>query len=409
MASVAVSENQDLNLSLPRSRGRVGVGAVVVGGDFLGLGIVRSLGRQGIPVCVVDDERSIARYSRFTSLNLRVDDLRDPDRAIDSLLEVGARYRLNGWVLYPTRDETVAALAARREELAHVYRLTSPPWDVVRWAWDKRNTYALARMLGIPTPRTWYPTSPSDLDAVDGDGPFVVKPAIKEHFFYATGAKAWRANDRRQLYELYGKATKIAGEGEIMIQELIPGTGTQQFSYCAFFKDGRALGSMVVRRRRQHPPDFGRASTYVETLDIPELEQMSLRLLKEIGFYGMVELEYKLDPQDARYKLLDINARAWGYHSIGLAAGVDFPYLVYADQMGATLEPRRGAAGVRWVRLLTDTPTALVELRGRTLDWRSYLASLGRARVEAVFSLRDPLPWFAELALSPYLMMKRGF
>jgi D-aspartate ligase len=52
-----------------------------------------------------------------------------------------------------------------------------------------------------------------------------------------------------------------------MVQELIPGGGSQQFSYCAFFRDGEAVGKMVVRRRRQHPLEFGRASTYVETVD----------------------------------------------------------------------------------------------------------------------------------------------
>ena len=35
-----------------------GVGAVVIGGGCQGLGIARSLGRYGIPVCVVDDEIS---------------------------------------------------------------------------------------------------------------------------------------------------------------------------------------------------------------------------------------------------------------------------------------------------------------------------------------------------------------
>jgi len=384
-------------------------GAVVVGGDFLGLGIVRSLGRHGIRVCVIDDERSIASFSRFTSLSVRVPNLRDPDRAVMALLEVGRRHQFQGWVLFPTRDETVAAIAANRERLSEIYRLTSPPWDVVRWVWDKRNTYMLAARLGIPTPRTWYPASSMDLDGIEGEGPFVIKPAIKEHFLYATGAKAWRANDRKELAELFRRAVRITGDGEVMIQELIPGNGIQQFAYCAFIKDGRALGSMVVRRRRQHPPEFGRASTYVETLESPHLEASSLTLLRELGFYGLVEVEYKLDPRDGCFKLLDVNARAWGYHSIGHAAGVDFPWLVFADQMGDTPSPRHAVPGVHWVRLLTDAPTALVELLSGSLNWRSYLSSLRQATVEAVFSREDPIPWLAELALTPYLMLRRGF
>jgi len=51
------------------------VGALVVGGDYQGLGIVRSLGRRGIPIYVLDDEPSIARFSRYTSRALRVGSL----------------------------------------------------------------------------------------------------------------------------------------------------------------------------------------------------------------------------------------------------------------------------------------------------------------------------------------------
>ena len=386
------------------------VGAVVIGGDFLGLGIVRSLGRHGIPVCVVDDEPSIARFSRFTSLTVRVPDLRHPDRTIAALLKLGSEHQLEGWVLFPTRDETVAAIAANSQRLSTTFRLTTPSWDVVRWVWDKRNTYALAAQLGIPTPRTWYPASAADLDAISGDGPFVIKPAIKEHFIYATKAKAWKANSREELATLFKRATRITGDGEIMIQDFIPGSGTQQFAYCAFAKQGRPLASMVVRRRRQHPPDFGRASTYVETLDASSsLEEPSLKLLGALGFYGLVEVEYKLDPRDGQYKLLDVNARAWGYHSVGYAAGVDFPFLVFADQMGDTPALQRGRPDVHWVRLLTDAPTAVLELLGGTLRWRSYWSSLQQTTVEAVFSREDPLPGLAELALTPYLMLKRGF
>ena len=35
------------------------IGAVVVGGCYQGLGIVRSLGRRGVPVCIIDDELSL--------------------------------------------------------------------------------------------------------------------------------------------------------------------------------------------------------------------------------------------------------------------------------------------------------------------------------------------------------------
>jgi D-aspartate ligase len=385
------------------------VGAVIIGGDFQGLGIVRSLGKRGVPTCIIDDETSISRFSRYATHAVRAKELRDERQTVETVLDIGHRLHLEGWVLFPTRDETVAAFSRYRSELAEYFRVPTPELSVVQSAWDKRNTYRLAQELDIPTPRTWYPYDLSELEQLEADLPLVIKPAIKEHFIYATKVKAWRACSRTELVDRFQQAAALVEPGEVMIQELIPGDGRQQFSYCAFFKDGQAVGSMVAQRRRQHPPEFGRASTFVETIDLPLLETLSTRFLQAIKYYGLVELEYKLDPRDGQYKLLDVNARTWGYHSLGQRAGVDFPSMLFADQLGEAVQLSRAQEGVKWVRLATDLPSGAVEFLGGRLDWRAYVRSLKDVRVESVFSLQDPLPGFVELALLPYLFMKRGF
>jgi D-aspartate ligase len=384
-------------------------GAVVIGGDYQGLGIVRSLGRRGIPVCVIDDEASISRYSRYTTRTIRVKSLREEDQVVEILLEAGKRLHLDGWVLYPTREELVAALSRFRDQLTPQFRVPTPEWETTQWAWDKRNTYQLASSLDIPTPRTWYPRERSQLAALEQYLPLVIKPAVKEHFIYATKAKAWRVDSMSELERLFCQASDLVSPGEVMIQELIPGDGRQQFSYCAFFKDGEAVGSMVAQRRRQHPPDFGRASTYVESIELPELAEISTRFLKGINYYGLVELEYKYDQREETYKLLDVNARTWGYHSLGQRAGVDFPAMLFADQLGQAVEPCQATTGVKWIRLATDLPTAMVELLHGRLDWSSYWRTLRHIDVEAVFDRHDLLPWLVEVSLLPYLALKRGF
>lgn len=385
------------------------IGAIVVGGDFQGLGIVRSLGQQRVPICIIDDETSIARFSRYATHTVKVKDLGDERRTVDTVLDVGRRLGLESWVLYPTRDETVAAFSRYRPQLMEYFRVPTPDWSTVQWAWDKRNTYHLAQKLAIPIPQTWYPRDLSELERIEADLPLVIKPAIKEHFFYKTKAKAWRANNRKELVERWKQAATLIGSDEVMVQELIPGDGRQQFSYCAFFKDGHAIGSMIAQRRRQHPSEFGRASTFVETVHLPLLETLSEPFLQAIDYYGLVEVEYKLDPRDGQYKLLDVNARTWGYHSLGPRAGVDFPYLLFSDQIGEAVEIYRAKAGVKWIRLVTDLPAGAVEIMRGHLDWRTYLQSSKGVHVESTFSLEDPLPGLVEIALIPYLYAKRGF
>jgi predicted ATP-grasp superfamily ATP-dependent carboligase len=400
------SETEGAVAGPPRGRA---VGAVVIGGDYQGLGIVRSLGRRGWPVCVIDDERSIARFSRWTTHAISVPDLRGEDATVAELLRAGRTLGLDGWVLYPTREETVAALSRNRERLEERFRVPTPAWQTVRVAWDKRETYRRAEELGISAPRTWYPREAKDLVQIDTSGPFVIKPAIKEHFVYETKAKAWRAEARSDLERLFDRARQVVGDGEVMVQELIPGDGRDQVAYCAFFKDGRAIGRMTARRRRQHPPEFGRASTYVETIDLPEIVEPAERLLRAIGYYGLVEVEFKRDARDGGYRLLDVNARTWGYHTLGQSAGVDFPAMLMADQLGEPVSERAAVPGVRWIRLVTDLPTAAVEIAAGRLSVRDYVRSLLQSDAEAVLSRDDPLPGLAEIALVPYLAIKRGF
>lgn len=384
-------------------------GAIVIGGDHQGLGIVRSLGRQGVDVVVIDDERSISRHSRYVAGSHRFPELRTDEQTVGALLSVAERRDVEGWVVYPTRDETVAALARNRARLLRHLRIPTPDWQVTQWAWDKRNTYTRAQELGIPVPRTWYVSSEEELDTVDGTPPYVIKPAIKEHFLYATKCKAWRADTRDELAQRFRAAAELIGTEEVMIQELIPGGSETQLAYCAFFKDGLARASMMARYVRQHPVEFGRASTFVRTAEVPGIEEVSLRFLRSIGYYGLVELEYKYDRRDGSTKLLDVNARTWGYHTLGQWAGVDFPYFLYADQVGLPVpDGVEARPGIAWIRLATDLPTAAIQLARRRLDWRSYLRSLRVFDVESVFTADDLRPGFAELALLPYLAIKRG-
>jgi predicted ATP-grasp superfamily ATP-dependent carboligase len=205
-----------------------GIGAIVIGGDYQGLGIVRSLGSRGIPVCIIDNELSIARFSRYTKHAIRVSELRDEQKTAETIVAIGRQLKLDGWVLYPTRDETVAALSRHRDVLSQSFRVPTPDWDVVRWAWDKRNTYKLARDVGIAIPRTWFLESIEELRQIDVVFPLIIKPAIKEHFIYATKTKGWRANNRDELVNLLKQATTFVPISELMLQEYIPGGSGQQ-------------------------------------------------------------------------------------------------------------------------------------------------------------------------------------
>jgi predicted ATP-grasp superfamily ATP-dependent carboligase len=382
------------------------VGALVLGGDYKVLGIVRSLGRHRIPVWVLEDEHLLARWSRYAVRTLPWQGLSEPAQ-VERLLELGRRHRLDGWMLVPASDESAALIARNHDALGEMYGMTVPRWDVFRWAYDKRLTYGLAATVGVDHPRTSYPRSREDVLRFDGGYPAILKPAIRPLANRFTMAKAWRVEDRSDLLARYDDACSLVDPASIMIQELIPGGGESQLSYAALCRNGRPLASVVVRRTRQWPMDFGRASTYVESIDDPDVERSARRLLDALGLDGLAEVEFKRDPRDGRLKLLDVNPRVWGWHTLGSRVGVDFAYLLWRMTNGAPVPQRQGRPGVRWVRALTDVPTVIGEIRAGRLSVRDYVASL-RGPIElAVLALDDPLPALMEVPAAIYLAWTR--
>jgi predicted ATP-grasp superfamily ATP-dependent carboligase len=381
-------------------------GALVLGSDYKALAIVRSLGRHGVPVWVLCDEHAIARWSRYCVRAMSWPADGDAPR-LAHLLALADREAIAGWALYPTDDETAAFLARNCEALAARFTVTTPRWEVLQWAYDKRLTYRLAAALGVGHPRTHYPRSRDEAAALEIAYPAILKPAIRAEQNEFTMAKAWRVDDRDALLARYDDAARHVDASLVMIQELIPGGGDRQLSFAAVCREGSAIASLVARRTRQWPMDFGRASTFVETIDDPEVEAAATRILANLRFNGIVEVEFKRDPRDGELKLLDINPRVWGWHSLGAAAGVDFPYLLWRQLRGERLPTVRARTGVRWIRALTDVPTALAEIRGGRLSFAAYLTSLRPPVACAILAADDPLPAIVELPTTIALAWRR--
>lgn len=385
-------------------------GAVILGGDMVGLGILRSLWRKRIPSIILDHELCIAQFSNQKKAFFRCPSFKGNDRELISFLEnLAKKLRLNGWVIYPTRDEAVHFLAKNGNKLEEFFKVGAPDWRVVEIFYDKRKTNDIAGRLNIPMPKTWIANKLRDIDSFDIEFPAIIKPAIRDEFFPVIKKKAILVNNRHELKEEFKKGCEVVDPSEILIQDLIPGGPENLYSFCPFFKDGTVFARVVARRTRQHPMDFGHASTFVEIVDIPELERMGAKLLSAANYRGICEVEFKYDERDKTYKLLEVNTRAWGWHTIGLGAGVNFSHLLYKDLIGEEVPVIDAVTPVKWLRLATDVPTAFKEIiKGRLSFWE-YMSSLKGKKEFAVFSWRDPLPFFMEFLIAPYLFKKRGF
>jgi predicted ATP-grasp superfamily ATP-dependent carboligase len=380
--------------------------AVVTGTNRIALSVARSLGRRGIPVLLVRTlDHDVASVSRYVTQRGAWDGKQC--NRVDDLLELADGDAPGGSVLVPSDDEEAALMARHHEELGRRFRLTVPPWPILRLGYDKREMHRLATSLGLDQPRTYTPADEREVAELDCPFPAVIKPSVKPKRNALTQAKAWRVDDRSSLLRRYAEACRLVDPQTIMIQELVPGDGTVQLSFAALCENGRVMASLTARRRRQYPVDFGRNSTLVETIEDEVVGRAARDLLAAMRWTGVVEVEFKRDPRTGRTLLLDVNTRGWTWQALGGRAGVDFPYLLWRMTSGRDVPAIVAAPGERWVRVAPDFLAALEEMRRGRLSPREYVASL-RGPVEfAVMAPDDPVPVLATPFLQGYRLGRR--
>jgi len=152
--------------------------------------------------------------------------------------------------------------------------------------------------------------------------------------------------------------------------------------------------AVIARRTRRYPTDFVRASTFVKTIDRPEIEDPARRLLTAMRYTGLIEIEVKRDARDSRYTLLDMNLRVEGWQSLGRRVGADVPCLLWRVLAGGQIPEVRARSGVRWVQV------AIGPLLGRCATPRpsprqtpNGTALLDHARAASIAASPLPAGW----------------
>jgi predicted ATP-grasp superfamily ATP-dependent carboligase len=306
-------------------------------------------------------------------------------------------------VIFPTNDFHVRILSVNREELSMHYLVSTDRQEVVDIFYNKINTYRLASRIGIPIPQTFFPDGRDDLDNPEISFPCIVKPAVMFDFYSKAGKKVFLCRNHGELEDAYDKALKIIPASEIIIQEVIPGDGRDQFSACFLFAGGRTIVQLSACRMRQHPVDFGNATTYAEVTDQPEPAEYGERLLSAAGYNGLCEVEFKRDARDGTFRLLEVNARTWKWHLIAEKAGTPFIPVWFDLLRGREPEPVTGYRRASFCHAATDIPIRMVLLFRRAGYWNRKK----RPVQNAVWSSDDPAPWCYEMLSLPAFLVFR--
>ena len=369
--------------------------AVVLGGSVNGLSFVRSLGRRGVPVLMLETERLIGTYTRLGEVLLLPPAAEAEDVWLGVLGYVGARLPAPA-AIFSTADAYGVLLARHQEALRAHYRFIVPTAEAMERIVNKRLQYGAAEAAGVPIPRTFFPDSVAEAREAAGamTYPCILKPyKAHEGRKKITGKKAIVVQSPEELVAVFAELV-AGGSSEFMVQELVPGDDTSLFGYLAFWDEESRERAWLTKQKLRQSSAFGDGA-YQATVDAPEVAALARRLLSAIGYRGFVGVEFRRDPRDGVYKLMEINPRTVSGNQMAISAGVDFPWIGYRFLTAGTLAPADVAAyrrGVHYVNEEWDF-RAYLGLRGKggpTLG--QWLRDLRRAEARAIGAWDDPRP-----------------
>jgi predicted ATP-grasp superfamily ATP-dependent carboligase len=312
--------------------------ALVLDGDErAALAVTRSLGQKGVPVTVAaPGRRSLAGASRHAARRLVLPDaIRAPDALAAELVALAAREP--GQVWFPLTDASLAVVDSVRDRLGTVLLPVSSA-ESLALAWDKGRLLAVAAAAGVDAPRTWMPESTEQVRALAAELPYpvVLKPRrsrLRTAEGYLTGEVAY-VHAAADLVPAF--AALAARMPAPLIQERVPGYGMGVFLLA---DRGRVLARFAHRRLREKPPSGG-VSVLRESIAVPPaLAAAADRLLAALEWHGVCMIEFRVDARDGVARLMEINPRFWGSLALAIAAGVDFPWLLYELATGGAPAP----------------------------------------------------------------------
>jgi D-aspartate ligase len=359
-----------------------------------GLGVIRSLGRWGVPVHAVhEDAFSPAAASRYVRERWRwTPGLEPADRIIEGLRQLADRIGRSA-VLIPTDDAGAILLAEHGDQLRRWFLFPAPDKNLPRRLAGKQTLVELCRDSDVPCPRTVAPTSPGSALA------FVQEVGLP---VFAKVATPWNPPPGPRPLSTTRLSTRDDVEAffrtfttGVLLQEPVPG-GTDWFYHGYWDRSATCRLGFTGVKERSYPPHAG-LTTLGSAEENARLRRDVERLLGRLHYRGIVDVDLRWDARSGRYRLLDLNPRVGAqFRLFEDADGLDVVRAAYLDLTGQPIGDEAPMLARRFVVENYDPLAAIGYFRRGELSLGTWLRSLRGV---------DEAAWFARDDLAPFGMM----
>jgi predicted ATP-grasp superfamily ATP-dependent carboligase len=367
--------------------------AIVFGGGINGLGVVRNLGRNNVTVhCAVERKEQVV-YSKFCGKHYIVPHIEENKSVLRKFLISMARLNSHA-VVFPTSDRFSLHLSELKEELNEDYYIPLPSQEIVRTLVDKKRFYKSLSRFNVPHPNTCFPESQEDVRRISTEMkyPIFMKPVLSQEFCLKFHKKGFVAGSADELMKYYIVARNHGFD--VLLQEVIPGfSGKNVYGIEGYFdKNSDPKAIFAYRRLRGWPPVFGNTCLResIPTSDVASLCTITENYLRRIGYHGLMEAEWKKDPRNGVYNLLEINARQSMQSVLPSVCGMNLILTAYLDVIGEKIgHVDDYEKGVKW----QSPPEDLLSIITTHPSMVDLAISLRNSRAWSFFATDDLLPW----------------
>lgn len=370
--------------------------AVVLCLSPTGLAVARSLAPRGVAVYGSDPAtREIGHYSRWVQHDPRFSTAEPGPELLEGLLAWGAE-QSHRPVIFIAGDAYIDFVSDHRDALSqHFILAKSMRREVNSLFTNKRTFYERCESEGVGMPRTFFPKDDAEAQSAADTlrYPAIVKPTLG-HLFRRKlkGEKLVEVDSPSDLLRWWRQFRDWGGES--VLQEVIEGPEANIFVAGMYTDEqGDTRSIFTARKTRQYPPMYGSGS-FMEACWSEEIADLSIDLIRRLGYTGICGTEYKWDERDDAWKLIEVNTRPTLWFSLTRAAGVDVIWDAYCDLIGQPNPVHANCQDdrVRWQLPVRDLVSGLHFLREGSLGFGAFLRTVidPRRKDFGDVSLRDP-------------------
>jgi D-aspartate ligase len=378
------------------------VPVVTLGGKLGALSICRSLGKLGIDVHVVDEDPNCpafhSRYCRHK--HLFGFDQRKAGDYHQWLTDLGKQFDERP-ILMATSDELSIFVAERAPDLEELFRFPVMDANLVKGLASKKEMFDIAMQCDVPTAGAIFPENESEVIEFSKRAtlPVMLKGIFGNRLADLSGKKMQIIYDAETLIKEYNSLA-VLDPDNLMIQEYIPGGDDQIFIFNGYFdRNSDCLAAFTGRKIRQFPIHIGCASL-AECCWNEEVSEITVQFMKRIGYRGILDIGYRYDERDGKYKVLDINPRVGqAFRAFVAENNMDVVRALYLDLTGqrpAQIVPREGR---RWMIEDYDLISSFHYFKEGSLTMNEWVRSFSNLEEGMWFDWGDPLP-FAHISMT---------